>query len=572
MKKIFLILMLLASFSMVSCEGFLEKTPKGTIDEEDVIANINDLQQLLNSVYSIMQSHDYQQSELLFGEACGDDVWTDHDFMSDAAGQLVNFQFNTDNSLILARYQVNYQGIFQLNEILRSIAGIEVVDLEQYQKTVREMYGQAKFLRAQLYFNLVKTYGGVVIQPEEQQLKKLIRPRASLDEVYAYIEKDLRESLLLLSHQSYKNTQAGQVAIGASLGLLMKVLVYQASPGVPTVGVNKKDKWMETKEIGDFFIEGKDKTYAELIKLERYSTSESWDELARRLRLPVTATPTTVFPGGDIVNQYGLMPQFGDNFRVSGEFSIESLFELSSYDYSGTSQSNLTEGSYLIYHLSKLNASYVNVVPTAGLMQLFNRTASNEDPRRLFTFCYAAPDAYWNADPTTAPGHYNDADKGVFNKYVVFTTEGGALGRNYRAMRYADALLLYAEAINELGDQVEAVRQANKVRQRAMNITNTITNGNTFALLVNGTYEQVKAQIENERHIELAGELDRFWDICRKGVAAKRLNWLGDNGTTTNPAIRWKGKYFKKGINEIFPIPQREVFISNGAIAQNPGY
>ena len=71
----------------------------------------------------------------------------------------------------------------------------------------------------------------------------------------------------------------------------------------------------------------------------------------------------------------------------------------------------------------------------------------------------------------------------------------------------------------------------------------------------------------------MAGEGDRWFEICRLGIVSERMKYLADNpAVEPTGQTRVRGKYFRKGVNEIFPIPQKEVFISNGVIEQNFGY
>ena len=100
-------------------------------------------------------------------------------------------------------------------------------------RDIRYILGQAKFLRALFYFNLVKTYGGVPIRPEIEMVDNLVVPRSSAEEVYAYIEKDLREAAIMLPAK-FIDDDAGRASESAAVALLMKVLMYQATPGIPT--------------------------------------------------------------------------------------------------------------------------------------------------------------------------------------------------------------------------------------------------------------------------------------------------------------------------------------------------
>ena len=119
---------------------------------------------------------------------------------------------------------------------------------------------------------------------------------------------------------------------------------------------------------------------------------------------------------------------------------------------------------------------------------------------------------------------------------------------------------MYAEALNECGDREGAIKNLNLCKAQV----NTINS--STKLYVAGGYGYVRDQIYEERHMELAFEWDRFFDIVRQGRAAKVLHTFGANRDNS------RGLYFRQGVNELFPIPQTEIDVSNGVVEQNPGY
>ena len=121
-------------------------------------------------------------------------------------------------------------------------------------------------------------------------------------------------------------------------------------------------------------------------------------------------------------------------------------------------------------------------------------------------------------------------------------------------------MLMYAEALNECGKGAEALEQLNSNKR----VVNEINNSST--LYIGGGYGYLRQQIWDERTIELCFEWERFFDIVRQGRAKECLKIFSDLRSNR------RGAYFKEGINEIFPIPQREIDLSNGVVTQNPGY
>ncbi|WP_455587122.1 RagB/SusD family nutrient uptake outer membrane protein [Bacteroides sp.] len=581
MKKIILFISAVSVLSFSSCDSFFDVEPKGSIQVDDFSSQLNNLRISLNAVYNLMQSTDYQHSELIFGECMSDNAYSPQDNDGSELCQLLNFQFNTENSYILTRYELNYRGVNLANQVISAVPNVKYdANYTNGAQEIRYVLGQAKLLRALFYFNLVRTFGGVTIQPEVSELSKTITPRASADEVYAYIEKDLREACLILYRDRYKKTDAGQAGIGAGLGLLMKVLAYQASPGTSLQNPNRDAKWQEAKEIAELFIDGKSLSYGDILKFSERYTDETWDELCQRLVLTdQNVAPETMFPG-DVANVHGLI-EFNDLFRLKSRFSKESLLEINHYDYS-SSGSDIDEKNYLYECFNQNEAHAVGIVPTQAIYD-FRKT----DPRGIYT---AAAQSDISSDffrdengEQVVLEWFNIAYGYVYDKYMIYPSEGTVYERNYLVMRYAESLLWYAEILNETGDQTNATAVLNKVRARAAKLLDSSNSDSkynshitSFKLYDVMPYEEVRKNIRNERRIELAGEFDRWYDLQRSGLLAESMKTLaGKNGEAADKNSgkpRWRGKYFKKGVNEIMPIPQREITISNGVIVQNFGY
>jgi hypothetical protein len=130
----------------------------------------------------------------------------------------------------------------------------------------------------------------------------------------------------------------------------------------------------------------------------------------------------------------------------------------------------------------------------------------------------------------------------------VFVSNRSLCQKNLHVLRYAEVLLLDAEAANELGNSSTAIADLNQVRSRAGLPATTASSPS-----------DLRTAIWNERHVELAMEHDRFWDIVRQGRAAQIMIASGK----TN---------FVAGVNELLPIPSAEIAVSGGSLLQNPGY
>ena len=126
---------------------------------------------------------------------------------------------------------------------------------------------------------------------------------------------------------------------------------------------------------------------------------------------------------------------------------------------------------------------------------------------------------------------------------------------NVRILRYADVVLMYAEAANELGNVADARNALNSVRARARRGAAA----GTLPDITTDSQTELRDAIRHERRIELAMEHDRFFDLVRWGIAAQTLHSAGKPN-------------FTAGRDELLPIPQQQIDLSKKVLIQNPGY
>lgn len=542
---------------LAGCNDFLDKDVLGNSTDENFYDTQYKLQAALNATYDVLQMDLFNECEWRFGDACADDVWGSDEGLASQMGQLVQFRFNTSNEWIQNRYTINYKGIHRANQVIANAHKVKlsVYDYASY-KAVREILGQAKFLRALFYFNLVKTYGGVPIRPETETVEGLVVPRNTATEVYAYIEKDLREASIMLPAR-YMGTEAGKASEGAAVALLMKVLMYQATPG------ENSEKWQEMVRLGDFFVEGTKMTLGEILNYD--SSEEDWESLRERLWFKPKELNTSTDPyettetelpalhnaySLDYKDYYGKDFGYIDQFFQTGEFSKGSIFEVVFKESADGSNGDTNEGTPIY---DNIYSSSPQIWTTNDIInELFS-----SDPRRSFTIGHQqyAPDGDLCQ---CGPGRYLSLK--WYTPLKDRPQYGGDNGKNRRLIRYAEVLLMYAEALNETNQGVRALAQLNKNKTQV----NTINGSST--LYIGGGYGQMRDQIWKERRIELCFEWDRFFDLVRQKRAAQVIKTYGSKRANK------RGYYFREGVNELFPIPQSEIDISNGVIEQNPGY
>ncbi len=361
------------------------------------------------------------------------------------------------------------------------------------------------------------------------------------------------------------SSELGKVTRGAAVALLMKVLMYEAKPGV------NSDKWQQMVELGKYMVDGAPMTYAQML---RTNSTEDWDSLRTRLWFK----PVEKISGGknntseyenptdnlsqlsnayslSYTNYYGSPLHNGDKmaylfqFYNEGEFCKGSIWEVVFKESGDGTSGDTNEGQGLEF----FDVGQVKMYSTDQLLD----NIFGSDVRKDFTIHHQGQ---------TFDGEIWQGGEGNYVSLKWYTPKtdkpkyAGDNGKNRRILRYADVVLMYAEALNETGDRVNALANLNKCKAQV----NTINS--STKLYVAGGYGYIRDQIWQERRMEFAYEWDRYFDLVRQGQAANVLHAFAAFRANR------RGAFFREGINELMPIPQTEIDVSNGVVEQNPGY
>jgi len=486
MKKIYISVFVLSAFFFTGCaDDFLDVDQTESISTNDIELFNNDAgaTTFVTSIYS--KFLDWDMSSFgwigLASIASDDadkgsdpgDTGTDKDVL-DA------LTYNSSNPSAESTFIAQYDGINRCNQALNILP-----KLDKASPALRErLMGEAKFLRAFMYFTLVKCYGGVPIvdhlpNPSSIEDKNMLLTRKTAAETYAFIEKDLADAIAVLPlKSSYSDSEKAKASKGAAYALLAKVNLYQ----------------------------------------------KNWQK---------------VIDNCNLVTGYALAPDYAKMFRKEGENNIESIFEINGV------------GSVPIKGI----AGYSNTqgVRGAGGWGWGFNTASKSlvdayepgDVRKAATIIFRGTTLY---DGRVIPLSPDDHNLGYnFKAYSSQFTDAWETDANIKYIRYAEVLLMKAEALNELNQTSEAIPLLNEIRHRA-------GLGDTPAI----SQADVRTAIWKERRVELAFEFDRFFDLVRTGQA--------------KAAFQADGKVFTENKNELFPIPASFIIQANGLSSQNPGY
>jgi hypothetical protein len=474
-------------FSACSDE-YLDNTKVYAEDSESFFNSEADYYNALVAAYDPLQS---TFINVLMGEIASNNTLCGGESATDVPGyQQIDDMIHTPiNSELQSLWSWMYGGVNRAAYI------IEFQDKTDF--TGKEVIiGEAHFLRAYYNFELVKWFGAIPIKPEGRFSvgdEKSI-PRAPIAEVYALIEADLNNAVANLA---YTTPQVGRATKGAAEALLGKVLLYQ------------------------------DKFTAAAVVLESVITN----------------------------GPYMMETDYNKIFEFEGENGSGSVFEVQYADSEGAgfgclqcSEGNVAVGFQGVrgYDGDLFTSGFSFNVPTQEVVDAFE---AGDNRREVAILDIVAWSADTGASFTTGYEH-----TGFFNrKYIPRKRSEEAAGdlnltnpNNYRAIRFADVLLMAAEANNRkaTANDTKAKLYLNSVRARAFgNTDNDITSSGT----------NLTAAIYKERRVEFVGEGHHFFDLVRTGRGTQIADFTANK-------------------NEVFPIPLEEIQFSQGNWTQNQGY
>lgn len=454
-------------------------------DSENFFNSEEDYQSALISAYDMLQS---TYLNVLLGEIASDNTLAGGESATDVPGiQEVDDMIHTPvNQQLRDIWGWMFAGVNRANYILEFKDKTDFAGKEQ-------ILAEATFLRAYYYFELVKWFGDVPLAVDQRLLfgSQNTAERTPKAEVYAQIESDL---IFAAANLPAVQSESGRATRGAAQALLGKVYLYQ-------------DKFQEAADVLD-----------EVINSGTY----------------------------DLLSDYTTM------FENDNENNIESVFEVQYTDVEGAgfgclqcSEGNVAVGFNGIRNYSGplFESGFSFNVPTQEVVDAFEPGDLRLDVAILDIEAWEAANSdvsydigfehtgYYNRKYIARQGDLNTPDANLTNP------------NNYRAIRFADVLLMAAEANNRGSiDEAKARLYLNRVRNRAglVDITSSGTD------LTNAIYQ--------ERRVELVGEGHRFFDLVRTGRAAQEIDG------------------FTPQKNEIFPIPRIEIELAGNRWEQNPGY
>jgi hypothetical protein len=483
------------------CKKFLDQSVPGVLDQQEFYKTDQDATQALTAAYDMMQAHYnnnwgsiYMVKTLLSDEsnAGGSDAGDQPGYQT-----LDNYNFDATNDKVRDAWRMCYFTIYRANKVINKT--LPETDLR------KRLIAEAKFLRAYNYFELVSLWGDVpLVLDELPPAQYTSTGRKSKAIVYSQIEKDLLEAIAVLPLKSgYSGGDRFRVSKGAAQALLGKAYLYQ----------------------------------------------QKWNDAAAQLETVITS------------NQFSLAPSVGAVFSKGMEFGPESIFEISytntrSYDWGNFPWGAAPESNIHI-QLMGPRSDYYTKAPSDSLIggwgfnlpkqKLWDSFIGCGDVQRRKQTIMSVAELISAGGNWTNPTAYDY--EGYFQrKYGSFSTQTGGpinelnYGTNWRMIRYADVLLMAAEAYYRASNELKSRQYLNMIRQRAGLVDVTATGTALFDAIV------------REREIELAFEGFRYTDLVRWGLAVQELGPLG----------------YQANKHNLLPIPDYDV--RTAALTQNPNY
>ena len=532
----------LATLSLSSCNDWLTEETPGTTKVSEFFTSLSTAEAVVNAAYVPMtwEFGTTYYPEWYFGDIVSDDALKGGQDINDGADlrELENFKANSDNEILLQYYRAQWQGIQRANLAIDEIPTTRIEtegDEAEKQAKYRDRYlGEAYFLRGLYYFRLARMFGGIpLIDFVVKSSNEWAQTRTTMDKTLNFAIEDFkRAENLLWEKDKYSDEELGRATKGAAQAMLLKANLYRAD--------YQRNAGNETEA---------QKYFAEAAK---------WGKEVIKSR------------------QYSLWPNYFDNFRLANENGRESVFEIqyaeeATSDYGGEGYTRGTMTTILQRSRSSAfgEAGWGYNRPTQNLYNEYEAGDARRDETILIPT---------DEQIETPAQEIYCGDRMLNRKYAMYNdgTNGGIYKlahatrspKNNIQIRYADVLLMYAEACCESGDLPSAKSALKEVRDRAglsQFPYTAVIQGQTVTF--NDNQEDLRKAIRHERRVELAMEGHRWFDLTRWGIAKETMDTY--MAGETEEAKELYGT-FQKGKHELFPIPSKEIDLSG--IEQNPNW
>jgi hypothetical protein len=500
------------TFSVTSCTDDLDVSPPDKLSASIFWKSEADADLALTGLYNFLYApsggYATSQYQVFAWDNFSDDSYGQYNY-GGGTSALSSGITPQSGDFVYAYYANNYKAIAAINSFLANVDKVlKGEKLSRYQ-------GEAYFLRAFNYFWLAQLYGNVIITTEDPFAVdfKSARAKSEKVEVLKLIEDDLAKAIASLPDNAYKD---GHAMKSTAQGYLVRVLLYQK-------------KYAEAAALAKQVIDG-----------SKYSLSSSYEG---NFFKPAQNSSTEIMFSVKYL-QPNLLHQdvaLGVSLqRWKGELGTQDLIN----EYEAIDGKDIATSA--VYDPAK--------------------PFEKRDPRMRLTFFFPgdtkAQGWPFTGDLSVATPGKDSWTNGFYavKKWLdpgLVNPDYGAIDeQDFVLLRYADILLMYAEAENEAKGPANAITAVNLVRKRA----------GMPALAAGLSQTETREKIRHERRVEFALEGQRYFDLRRWGIATKKLNGFVQNPLAPTVKSKYEDKY------EFWPIPQTEIDRNAPMLTQNPGY
>jgi hypothetical protein len=538
---------MLAVLSVSCSKNFLDIKPIAAENSGAFYLTQDDAEEAVTTAYGILNHVAFDKDLLMTLDIFSDDA--------EAGGEFVNEvpsyeNFNrmvplTTAGEIEVVYGVCFRSIYFSNIAIEKIPNIKNTDENADPAVLDRLVAECKFLRALNYSYLVKYFGGVPLVDHVLGADEYYLGRAEIKDIYNFMEQDLKEAIDVLPERSvFGPENIGRASKGAARALMARNLLYESSYAKYYPGDERfagmEERWADALSYAEQVISSGEYTLPG-IDGERFHTWRS-----------------------DSTNGYRyVFTTNGDN--TEGIFEIQDIIDGLGWALArGNSMTQyISCRRYLDHDGNPQNSDYWGLdLPTSGLVSEFEAG----DPRLAASIAIeGGTDSIEIKGGTRYPMSFDKSvTKTYCTKYECSAAEFKDIGGpwhsaplNIKLIRYADVLLIAAEAAVMVNQNDKALQYINEVRTRARLCG---PEGNTVPANLTGAV--TLEDIIHERRVELNLEGHRFLDLVRWNLAVTYLNHYTADGYQV---------IFESPKNDFIPLPQREVNV-NPNLHQYPGW
>lgn len=535
---------LLGGFFLTSCDDLLKEKVYDFYDESDFYKNNDELELAVNGAYEVLSDKMTYGHFMLVTDCDTDLSHIKGSGIAHNARDIGHYNVYAEHTWIEMAWGLYYTGIDRVNRILDNRKKV-ILSGEAEKKVFNRLIAEAKVLRGLCYFDLIRMWGDVPLKLKASSLgDDFMIARTEREKVYEQIVIDMEEAIPYLPWHDEMGTYSGRMSKGAALGLLARIYLFRAGYSL------KQDGTMQRPANYKMYYAKVKDLCKQIIQSNKHQLNASYERVFKN------------------VCEYVMEPK-------------EVMYEVQFFNPTGETDHTGKIGSYNSPEIDR-NSSYGlgnSFIKTSGIFYRYYDKKDLRLPTAIATFKIDKNDKIieipYNTSYNWSPGKWR-------RNWVAGTPKDlENTDVNFILLRYADVLLMYVEAVNEVDGVLDelALESLNQIKRRAYGYS--VTMSNTEVDLQKSdfpTIDSVREYLYKERARELCFEGFRRFDLIRwnrleSAIATfrKEFNQELVDGKL-KPYVWTAGERFETGKHELYPIPAYELRETAGVVKQNPHY